>query len=535
MPIAQNSTIWYNPQDYNAPSDPTQDSSAAFQAIISATGGNPAPVIITKPYLLKTNLGFTSNLQLYFPNGGQLIADVGVTPQINSEIIASPYSFILDSSRAGAQFLGGAKVNQVWADWFGASPTTTADDTLATNDAAVFAAQSSHADVCFNFGTYNYNAQLFGNGALGKSFDYCNWKGMGKRKTIFNYPTLTAGLALIVVQGGSGQATDMKIEGIQFNGNFDGTNGTYAVQLRGIGDVQIVRCKFGANRRAGLASNIDGLGSFTEYDVFVEPEFTTACGGALELQRTSGDDSFHGTGIRRMLNNASPSEDVVTIGAGCKMYNSEVSGQIWTNGGAVNVFKNNSGQPTTTHGDVTIEVRASDSLAMAAGTSLVRRTGGIIGTGTNVSAGLAISARDILINSDSSVTALGCRQAYIGAMTTGANVVPTAMTTLNRFIDVTFFGSPASSYRYRYKLAVSHNGFGGAGYVRSTIGTTDGTAGGPFQPMEALNGLAYGAPTFTVNSSGVLIATNGAWPVSGISCLVEELETSSDIGTAVRI
>jgi hypothetical protein len=125
--------------------------------------------------------------------------------------------------------------------------------------------------------------------------------------------------------------------------------------------------------------------------------------------------------------------------------------------------------------------------------------------------------KTVAIHGDGSSSVTGFEKSYFTAMTTGANLIDSVLGTNNRIINLRF---QSASYDCRFTFGVDADGFGNNGYVYDL-----GTGSAP-TAYHILDIGGYGAPTFTVNPNGDLIATNANWPASGVNCYWFEMSLS---------
>jgi len=341
-------------------------------------------------------------------------------------------------------------------------------------------------------------------------------KCAGKGKSRVNYSGIGTA-SWLTITGTSGTLAFAAIEGL----GFDGATTTTAVELRGICGQEIRDCEFGVNALAVLYNNFS-TGQFTEYCVVRRSNFATGCLRWIEYKITSGNASFHGSGMSdRCLCNTPSSAytNLITVGANCYVYNAPLDIHVWTNAAGTMLQNNNTGTPSIWNcnwsGQITLEPFAG-TITLASGYSRTFFSGPIRASGSTFALGTLRLVRDLTGNADGSFSAsMENYEKSFSSVTTG--------TALN--IDSSFWPNGAigsmllhvtlvgANYRYTHILiATLASGIGGSNTVTQIAA------------QQAFNTAGWGASTFSLDGSGNLVVTNAAGGFSvGISVGVSQL------------
>jgi hypothetical protein len=240
---------------------------------------------------------------------------------------------------------------------FGAVGDGVTNDTAAIQ--AAINANLNGGEIYFPPGTYKITSTL----SKPQSFVGPSLIGAGWDCTTFNYSTITAGTPCLYIQGGSGALSSITIEGIAFQGRNDGSTGTTGIFIDGQCGVLINRCRFLTNY-FGIEFFNKTLGSFTEFCVADYCDFTEACSVKIRYGKTSGNNSFNGSGARNCTMSCNGTNQVIVVENGCLVYNAPLSGQIWSNSttGLTIIKNNNTGTLNCNwYGNLTLEAFGSTS------------------------------------------------------------------------------------------------------------------------------------------------------------------------------
>lgn len=489
------------PQYFGAVADGSTDDRAAFNAANVAAG--TGSIWVPKgTYRIGSDLTISRNIQ--FDEGAVLVPDAGVTVTINAWIQAGDWQ-IFDTSALNSLVTGGIRNHRLLPEWWGALGDNSNDDTVAIQACARAAYDAGMKGVQLLAKTYRVTNTIFGNGYDAQDPDAPSWYGIDKRQTIIRLDTATAHKAILRFEGGSGTLCGAVVQDIQIVGN----STSRAIEFSGKCGMKAVRCRFHTNL-AGLWFHNQATGAFTEYCVGDSCEFTTGCNHALNYQKDAGaSDSFHGSGlINRCTHNIPPTGMLAYIAPNAKAYNCPLDVQVWVENTTVNLILNDSTLPTTFHGQITYELQSGGVLTLAA-TNNVWFSGVVVGAGESVSGGKLYRTGATVISGASAILPLDIQRGFTMGVTTGANIL-SGIGAMHRMVWVRF---SATNYDYRYLLSVEGIS-GGAGAV-TTVAT-----------IRTLNTAGYGAPTFSVNASGQLVATNAGWPASGVTARWYESQLS---------
>lgn len=444
-------------------------------------------------YKISSNLIFT--VPLIFDYGAILKPDAGVTITINAPVDAGPWK-IFDESASG--IIAGLirpvnAAGRMYFEWWGAVGDNATDDVIPCQATLRAAMTANYVGIQMLPKQYRLTAQLNANGNTTQSFKAPSIYGCGGHISQF---TATTGIYLLSYRGGSGTNCDTVVEGVGFVGI---SASGIAVKINAQCGLRFRRCLFDSNQYGVHFYNLDA-GSFSEFNVLEDCEFTYTCLTALLYQVGAGTNSFHGSGIVRGIMTSNTTNPMVIISAGCRPYECPLDGQVFY-ANANTLIQNNSSLAVDFFGKLTTENLGGAVLTLATGGN-VPYVGTISASQQNVVGGTLTQMQGVVTNSNTIQTYLGARKAYTGAMTTGANTLTSSVFNQHRFTFVRFL---AAGYDYRYLLGVDPSG-----------GATAGVVGTIFNYL-ATNTAGYGAPTFSVTTGGQLIATNAGWPASGVT------------------
>lgn len=481
-------------------------------ACLAYVGTQPAALVIDGPMFLQTSTVIPSNIQLIFIAGGLIKPDAGIVITLNGSYEAGAWQ-IWDCGAAGSRITGNMqpKGGRLLTEHWGALGDDASDDSVFFQQTALAAAEAGYLGIQLLNKTYRLGSGVYGGGANAGSFDAPSWYGMGKRRTKLHYPNLMPGTPCLKFIGGSGQLCDATVNDMGFKGN----SATIGIMFAGIGGMRAVRCKFEDNVE-GIQFHNEAAGSFTEFDTAEHCEFASSCLIPVRYKRTAGNDSFHGSGLSERCTVNTAGGDVLHIDANCKVYNAPIDAQVWATG-PVNIINSGMASPSPTfHGTISIETTAPNLVTLGTTTPVyfagdILINGATTSTGANIQAGTLIRCKTVALHADSSMSASGFERAYSVAIVPGANLLASGKRGTFRLINIRFEGP---NYDYRYILGVDHDGFGNSGY--NPI----------LSNYRFLNAAGYGAPVFSVNSSGDLTATQANWPASGVNCYWYEMELS---------
>lgn len=481
---------------------------ADSRGALASAAADQCEVTISKGrYRIASNLTIAVTSGLRFEFGAILVPDPGVIITLNCPVTAGPWQ-IFDCSAANSRITGMMAVSHMYAEWWGAKRDGDGAGN-GTNDYAAWQAclraaiDAGGVNVRPLPGWYRIDTGLAGVGIaagniyspsiIGPDFDKCG----------FDFTHITAGGKLFQFKSPISGHTINKtvLSGVRLLGN----GGTcVAVEFNGIIGAHCAEVSFG-RVSVGVQWHNEASGSFSEYCEVQHCYFGTDVARIGSYLVTAGDDSFHGSGFARRNIVSRPRDALaaIVIGAGAKCYNAPIDLQLFTTLGSSTLISNLSTKPQTFHGCISYEAAAS-TLTLASGNQVLY-TGQLIGTAENVNSGTLLRCRAAFIGTDESTMAVGAQKIYSKAITTGTNILASDFPGQARYIHVEF---NARGYRYSYIYLVTPVTGGGA---RTEI-----------QAAENTNKAGYGAPTFSVNASGQLVATNGSWPASGVTAFYFE-------------
>ena len=391
---------------------------------------------------------------------------------------------------------------------FGAVGDGVTDDTAAIQ-AAIDEAEVSGVVIHVPAGTYKITSQL----VKASSFTCPNIIGDGQGSTIFDYSSFSGATACLYIAGGSGTLSKSIISGIEFKGS----STSYGIEFDGQNGITVKDCRFDTNA-IGILFHNKSASTFTEYVVADSCDFHSTCTQVAQYKVTSGNDSFHGSGLRNCTVSTINSP-VIETDANAVVYNAPLSLQVWLNSTDATLIENNSSFEQMFYGTITAEIFSPYILTLA-DTGEVDFVGNISVLGEGVTYGTLLQSDAIVRNTDGSTSKRGVRTSYNVGLTTGGNTITSPINGYGRLIYVKV---GAANYEYRNFLFVTAQGYGGSGFV-SNLAT-----------HFALNTAGYGAPSYSVDTSGNLVITNGSYPAFGVTAYIDEYEFGQRMPNTKRI
>ncbi|CCH54493.1 hypothetical protein BN8_03669 [Fibrisoma limi BUZ 3] len=372
--------------------------------------------------------------------------------------------------------------------WFGARPNDTADDAPAIQ-AAINHAEAIKAGIQIDEGRYVIGSTL----VKAESFRGLEMRGRGR--VTFAFRNLSTGSACLRIVGGSGYLTENTLQGIDFVGNA----GTVAVELSGQCGQKIVACRFDSSATGVLFHN-QAANSFTEYCQIDRSDFTGNCLVAVEYKVSSGNDSFHGSGlIGSNTINSKAGGRVIKIGPGCRPYNFPLCFQVW-NGSADYVVIENAGYACDAYGHITVE--NSQPMLLCAG-NYIYYTGSLHTFGDNIQGGAFLRCKSTITKNNGSVVGLGIeKNIRLDYSPTNYTVIMPAGS-YQVYVNIS-----APNYEYRAVLYIHASGF--PGFLNNP-----GSVSTPVV-LSQFNVGSLGAPGFGIDAAGHLTITNPNYPASGL-------------------
>jgi hypothetical protein len=486
--------------------DGSTDDYAALSAFLTAVGSTtPVSVVINGVMVIGTSVTIPSNVQLIFSGNGMIKPAATKTVTINGSVIAGAWQ-IFDISASGSVVTGNVKNDVIYPYWFGAKNDNSTDCTAGITAALAMAHASLDVPVHLLGGVHITSATIPLNGTSGSgTFTHPDLIGSSKKQTFITYTGITTNGTAIQAKGGSGQLSGGSIRNIYFTGHSTST----AIEFAGQCGSWVENCYFDANA-IGVRFHNDVSGAFTEFCTVRNCEFRAACTTPLEYKRTSGNNSFHGSGFEAAKNliNASSTGPVISVdGTACFVYNAPLHAQVFSTTNSITIIQNGNTTapiPVSFAGQLTIETNASVTTTLGGGAAVLfagslRVAGATNLTGDNVVAGTLLRVDTVNSHVDGSITFTGaksCRKytLTVPSASTAAINIPGTMNNVYRTIDFNLF---AANYIKRYTLLADYFGNGSTGLTPITVGTR--TA------FDAPGGtLGYQAPTFTGNGDGTI-------------------------------
>lgn len=485
------------------------DTTALSQAITVAQQYAKATISIDRPLTLSSNLTIPATVRTEFVGLGKLTLAASVTFTHNGEL--PDYSHqIFDASASGAVVTGLIRTAYLRPEMWGARGDGVTDDATNIQKTIKAAVDANFIDVKFLNRTYKHNTTLYTGGDATGNIYHVALIPTDMDKSILDFSGIGAGLPGVMINSPtSGHVINKDVlKGMRLQGNAT----SIGVEFRGVCGAHVRGCSFYTNAEA-IRWNNKTAGTFTEYNTAEDCYFATDNVLVGRYARDLGDSSFHGSGIGgRSVISSNSARTFIQIDSTCQPYNAMFDAQVFGTAGACTLFQNNSGLSVTFAGKLTWET-GTQTLTLGAGNEVLF-SGAMCGTGEFVTAGTFLQCQAVVLNTDNSTTALGGRQAYPSvAITTGANTFASKMAGQPRLVWITF---RATNYDYRHLVWVEPDGTGGTTTAAITLATS-----------RSLNTAAYGAPAFTINASGQLVATQAGWPASGVTALYAEQALSN--------
>lgn len=254
------------------------------------------------------------------------------------------------------------------------------DGTNSTATLAAFQAANDYVSASANPNQtiYAQGAHYnFGSGTTGvvkaASFFCPKWVGggssTGDQGTTVSYTPATEHAAFTFI-GGSGSVCGGGVSGMIFDGN----SNTVAVESQGMGGLEVNISAFAPMERCVLLHN-KLTGQFTEFN-HVTCNTNGPFGTVLEYRVTSGNASFHGSGLVGGVVNFVGGSPAILIGADAFPYNAPMTGTFFpdTTSATGVIIQNNSntgfGEPWFV-GTVTVERAGSGLVSMGNGNDFV--------------------------------------------------------------------------------------------------------------------------------------------------------------------
>lgn len=450
-------------------------------------------------YAIASNL--TLSVPCIFDYGAILKPASTTTTTINAPVDAGPWQIF--NEIAGGVISGLIRpINadgRMYFEWWGAKGDNATDDTVACQATLRAASTANYIAIQMLPKQYRITAMLNLNGTAAQNVKAVSIYGVGAR--VSQFTTATAGIYLTGYFGVSGTTCDAVIEGVGFAGV---TATTIAIKINGQCGLRFRRCLFDTLATGIHFYNLTA-GVFTEFCMADECEWSTNCTTPLLYQVGAGSNSFHGSGMRKGIITSNTAGPLISIGAGARPYGAPLDGQIFYASNCT-LINNASTQLVDFLGSLTTENLGAGTLTLAAG-GAIPFVGTINCSQQNVLGGTLVQMQAMISNDNGIQTFLGGRKAYKTAITTGANTLTSAFFNQHRLVYIRFV---ATGYDFRYLLSVDADGAGGAG-IQGTL-----------LAIRATNTAGYGAPVFTVNALGNLVATQAGWPASGVTCYWSE-------------
>ena len=472
----------------------------------------------------------TMTVPLYFEAGAILKPDANITITLNAPIVAFP-SQIFDLTHTNAQLAGALKNTFVYAEWFGAKADGVTANSVPINQALLCCANSGYIPLqllagryvlgttvsqlagCFSAVSIYAGVPVYGiNGVYNGSATIIDGTGA--------FSTPTAMLLYNATSGGNGST---QIRDIVWTGDLN----CIGIEWRGITKSRAVRCTFNVLAE-GVRWNDATSGQYTEYCMADDCLFEQTCVMKGHYVMGAGSGSFHGCGFinRCELSHAGAmSQPIIQIDALAVPYNAAFNAQVWCTQSTV-LFNNANtvGTNACFIGELSIEVDGG-TLQLAHGNQ-VSFVGPISSNSPALYSGSFVRSKAQIMQSGGAIANLGAEYSATQAVIAGANTIASqpALYSAPRKMKISFI---ATNYLYVYDLTIFPAG--------------GNTQVATLANVWATNTAGYGAPTFTGNSSGQLIATNASWPagatftgsISGNTLTVSSVTGSIAIGQSL--
>lgn len=308
---------------------------------------------------------------------------------------------------------------------------------------------------------------------------------------------------IIKYVGGSGQLCKAFVSNLELGGDADCT----CIEIAGAGGLTVDNVRFKTASKGVLFHN-EVASTFTEFNVIRNSHFESDVTTHVEYKRTSGTDSFHGSGFEGCVFNQDPADLAakVVVGENCKVYNAPWSGHFFATAEDVPLITND-GVTVTCFGDIALE-SSSSSIACP-----------VVDTGSAnpvLLAGRFVALNEgyttypwlrfvehVAYDSDGSLSALYAPFQLEKALTTGANTI----FSVDPGLHLVSTRCWAANYDWQHAFVVYRSPYDGTGSLTEIA-----------QPV-SLNDAAYGEPTFSI-SSGNLVITDANFPASGVTAQV---------------
>lgn len=335
--------------------------------------------------------------------------------------------------------------------------------------------------------------------------------GEGRYNTILDFSGNT-GESHILVERGSGSINLSKFGRFTIRGRSGtGVDPDHGIEIAGKGGVIPYQIYFEDMNFACQFHN-RASGEFTELCVLTECSIGRTCEGTLRYRITSGNESFHGSGMRLCEINTDGIRPVVTVNDGALVYNAPIDARVWTYVDSVLIQNDNTSprRAVYSYGDIKHESFSSTTLKLCNSPNFDGGTyheGFYHAFGGNIDEGDFYLCDTVRLNSDGSITAMYKPKSFTQDLTTGSNTLSTLVA---RNFDCGTEWSVsirASNYEFYY-------------VVHTMRGSSAGTAFNVVSTLESNNTAGYGAPTFSVDSQGQLIITNASFPATGVTAYV---------------
>lgn len=333
-----------------------------------------------------------------------------------------------------------------------------------------------------------------------ESFQQPSIRGLGGRQSAVLKGSGSSPILKFV--GGSGGLCGAHLSDFTLSGA-----SAIGIEIAGAGGITATNLRFGGD--AALATGVrfhnEAASTFTEFNVFRDCHFEDDCTTHIEYKRTSGNDSFHGSGFENcvFVQDAADSGPKILVGANCKVYNAPWSGHFFGTADGVSLIEIASSLDVTAFGNLCVELAGSVEMDLVDSGS----NAGLLLAGhiVELNNGLTLYPLARLVdravyNSDESLSvALKPFQAA-AALTTGDNEIPLAESGTYR-VDIRITGT---DYEHWHALYVYRSPFDTGGDITDDL------------EIFTFDDASYGAPTFDVDNSSLVIS-NALYPASGVS------------------
>lgn len=231
------------------------------------------------------------------------------------------------------------------------APAPSGGDDTAALQALLTLAQNTGGTLVLQAGTYLCNLTTAG------SFFQPNIVGQGTQYTFLK--TATAGGTVLTMVGGSGSVTESWVRDLCVQGSSTSRDGT-GIALIGCGGVQM-HVQF-RDLTTGLLFHNRDTGMFTEFCVgqdCVWDNVTTP----VHYQVTSGNESFHGSGVKGGVMSSANNSGCVLIDSVAFPYNAPLSPTVFTSAANTNVIVRTTGTRIPSfYGTLTCEAQGGTTI-----------------------------------------------------------------------------------------------------------------------------------------------------------------------------